>query len=127
MLFDGTPAPVTFDFAKYGIPLYADEEDVYLPLELLSTMFTDVACNYVLWNGESVLKPKLSIDGFERMPLEWYESNYMRNLLTGKKQRKEDVILEDYAELCFTLDYFYKKAWMPRWMTFRNWHPSKTG
>ena len=107
MLFDGTPAPVTFDFAKYGIPLYADEEDVYLPLELLSTMFTDVACSYVLWNGESVLKPKLSIDGFERMPLEWYESNYMRDLLTGKKQRKEDVIREDYAELCFTLDYFY--------------------
>jgi len=107
MVFDDPPAPVTFDFAKYGIPVYADEEDVYLPLELLSTMFTDVACNYVLWNGESVLKPVMNIDEFTQMPLEWYESRYMRTLLTGKRQRKEDVIREDYAELCFTLDYFY--------------------
>ena len=107
MVFDGPPAPVTFDFARYGIPLYADEEDVYLPLEMLSTMFTDVACNYVLWNGESVLKPGMNIDSLNLMPLEWYESRYMRDLLTGKRQRKEDVIHEDYAELCFTLDYFY--------------------
>ncbi|MBO7663255.1 MAG: hypothetical protein J6U01_07775, partial [Clostridia bacterium] len=107
MVFDGPPAAVTFDFAKYGIPVYADEEDVYLPLELLSTMFTDVACNYVLWNGESVLKPVMNLDEFTMMPLEWYESRYMRTLLTGKRQRKEDVIREDYAELCFTLDYFY--------------------
>ena len=101
------PAPVTFDFAKYGIPLYADEEDVYLPLELLSTMFTDVACNYVLWNGESVLKPVMDIGEISLMPLGWYESRYMRALLTGKSRRKEDVIREDYAELCFTLDHFF--------------------
>ena len=31
----------------------------------------------------------------------------MRSLLTGKRQPEEDVIREDYAELCFTLDYFY--------------------
>ena len=98
---------MTFDFAKYGIPLYADEEDVYLPLELLSTMFTDVACNYVLWNGESVLKPVMDIGEISLMPLGWYESRYMRALLTGKSRRKEDVIREDYAELCFTLDHFF--------------------
>ena len=107
MVFEGPPAPVTFDFAKYGIPLYADEEDVYLPLELLSTMFTDVACNFVLWNGESVLKPVMDIEKISMMPPGWYESRYMRALLTGKSRRKEDVIREDYAELCFTLDYFF--------------------
>ncbi len=105
--FDDPPAPVTFDFAKYGIAVYADEEDVYLPLELLSVMFTDIACNYVLWNGESVLKPVLDIETLTSIPGEWYESKYMRGLLAGKKQREEDVIREDYAELCFTLDYFY--------------------
>ena len=107
MVFEGPPAPVTFDFAKYGIPLYADEEDVYLPLELLSTMFTDVACNFVLWNGESVLKPVMDIESISLMPPGWYESRYMRALLSGKSRRKEDVIREDYAELCFTLDYFF--------------------
>ncbi|MER1992551.1 MAG: S41 family peptidase, partial [Eubacteriales bacterium] len=107
IVFEGPPAPVTFDFAKYGIPLYADEEDVYLPLELLSTMFTDVACNFVLWNGESVLKPVMNIESISLMPPGWYESRYMRALLTGKSRRKEDVIREDYAELCFTLDHFF--------------------
>lgn len=107
IVFEGPPAPVTFDFAKYGIPLYADEEDVYLPLELLSTMFTDVACNFVLWNGESVLKPVMTIENISLMPSGWYESRYMRALLTGKNRRKEDVIREDYAELCFTLDHFF--------------------
>lgn len=107
IVFEGPPVPVTFDFAKYGIPLYADEEDVYLPLELLSTMFTDVACNFVLWNGESVLKPVMDIENISLMPSGWYESRYMRALLTGKSRRKEDVIREDYAELCFTLDHFF--------------------
>ncbi|MER2056539.1 MAG: S41 family peptidase, partial [Clostridia bacterium] len=84
-----------------------DEEDVYLPLELLSVMFTDIACNYVLWNGETVLKPKIDTETLGTVPVEWYESKYMIGLLTGKRQREEDVIREDYAELCFTLDYLY--------------------
>ena len=45
IVFDDQPAAVTFDFAKYGIPIYADADDVYLPLALLSTMFVDVAMN----------------------------------------------------------------------------------
>jgi len=107
VVFEGPPAAVTFDFAKYGIPVYADEEDVYLPLELLSTMFADVACNNVLWNGESVLKRPENLNPLNWKPSEWYESSYMGALLAGKNQREEDVIREDYAELCFTLDYFY--------------------
>ena len=106
-LFDDPPVPVIFDFTNYGIPIYADEEDVYLPLELLSTMFTDIACNHVLWNGESVLKPVLDLDTLGLVPLKWYESKYMRSLLTGTRKRAEDVIREDYAELCFTMDYFF--------------------
>ena len=107
MVFDDPPAPVTFDFAKYGIQVYADGDDVYLPLELLSTMFTDVGCNHVLWNGESVLKPVLDINTLGVTPLEWYESKYIGSLLTGNRKREEDVIREDYAELCFILDYFF--------------------
>ncbi len=107
VVFDDPPTPVTFDFSKYGIAVYADGEDVYLPLELLSTMFTDVGCNHVLWNGVSVLKQVLDINTLGMPPMEWYESRSMRALLTGEKQREEDIIREDYAELCFTLDYFF--------------------
>ena len=107
IVFDEAPAAVTFDFAKYGIPIYADVDDVYLPLALLSTMFVDVAMNYVLWNGEKVLRPTLDINSLGGLPAEWYEGELMKALLTGEKQREEDVIREDYAELCFTLDYFF--------------------
>jgi len=31
----------------------------------------------------------------------------MRALLSGDRKREEDVIREDYAELCFNLDYFF--------------------
>ena len=107
IVFDDPPAAVTFDFAKYGIRIYADADDVYLPLALLSTMFVDVAMNYVLWNGEKVLKSVLDINALGTLPAEWYEGEHMRALLTGEKQREEDVIREDYAELCFTMDYFF--------------------
>ena len=53
------------------------------------------------------MKQVLDINTIGMMPLEWYESKYMRALLTGKSRRKEDVIREDYAELCFTLDHFF--------------------
>ncbi len=43
LVFDDAPNPVVFDLAKYGIAVYADKDDVYLPLALLSTMFADVA------------------------------------------------------------------------------------
>ena len=107
VVFDGPPDAVTFDFARYGIAVYADGEDVYLPLALLSTMFTDVACNHVLWNGESVLLPAMEASSIMDVPVEWYESGHMRSLLTGGRKREADVIFEDYAELCFCLDYFY--------------------
>ena len=107
IVYDDPPAAVTFDFAKYGIRIYADADDVYLPLALLSTMFVDVAMNYVLWNGEKVLKPALDINALGMLPAEFFEGEHMRALLAGEKQREEDVIREDYAELCFTMDYFF--------------------
>ncbi len=107
VMFDDQPTAVTFDFAKYGIGVYADADDVYLPLAMLSTMFVDVAMNYVLWNGEKVLRPALDINALGFLPAEWFEGEHMKALLTGEKQREEDVIREDYAELCFTLDYFF--------------------
>ena len=107
IVFDDPPTAVTFDFAKYGIRVYADEDDVYLPLALLSTMFVDVALNHVMWNGDKVLKPVLDLNTIGLLPAGFYEGEHMRALLTGEKQREEDVIREDYAELCFTMDYFF--------------------
>ena len=107
VVFEGSPRAVTFDFGKYGIALYADKEDVYLPLSLLSTLFTDTAFNYVVYSGEKIFKVAADVNTITSMPAGYYESEQMRALLTGRAQREEDVIRRSYAELCFILGCLY--------------------
>ncbi len=107
LVFTDDPAAVVFHFANYGIRIYADADDVYLPLGLLSTMFTDLANNYVLFNGETVFRPTVSVENFTGVPAGYYDSEPMKALLNGETQRAEDEIRESYGELCFILDYFF--------------------
>ena len=107
LVFDDAPNPVVFDFARYGIAIYADEDDVYLPLALLSTLFTDVALNYVIFNGETVFRPVLDLNNLTGLPDGYYESSRMKALMTGEAQRQEDEIDESYGELCFIMDYLF--------------------
>lgn len=107
LVFDDAPNPVVFDLAKYGITVYADKDDVYLPLALLSTMFADIAINYVIYNGETVFRPILDINNLSGLPGGYYESGKMKALMTGEAQRQEDEINESYGELCFFMDYLF--------------------
>ncbi len=107
LLFDEAPQTVVFDFGKYGISFHAEADDVYLPLSLLSTMFCDVAVNYVIYNGENIIHPVIDINALAGLPAGYYESPRMQELFTGKAKREEDEIREGYAELCFVLDYFF--------------------
>ena len=107
LVFDDPPAAVVFNFARYGIRIYADAEDVYLPLGLLSTMFTDVAVNYVSYNGETVFRPVIEVETITSMPQGFYEGKRISALLDGTEKRAEDEIRESYGELCFILDYFF--------------------
>ena len=107
LVFDDAPNTVIFDFAKYGIALYADENDVYLPFSLLSTMFTDLAVNYAVYNGETVFVPVLDMSNLTGLPEGFYDGERMRALLNGQEKRAEDEINENYGELCFILDYFF--------------------
>ncbi len=107
LVFEDAPNTVIFDFAKYGIAIYADENDVYLPLALLSTMFTDIAVNYVIYNGETVFVPVLDMSNLTGLPEGFYKAERMQALLKGGEKRAEDEIAENYGELCFILDYFF--------------------
>ena len=104
LFFDDEPNAVLFDFAKYGIRIHADAEDVYLPLSMLSSLFIDSSYNYLLYNGEKVFKPELNLENIAALPAGYYESERMRALLNGEAQREEDEIRESYGELCFLLD-----------------------
>ncbi|MBP3873268.1 MAG: hypothetical protein J6E32_06065 [Lachnospiraceae bacterium] len=102
--FEKEAAPVTLDFAKYGIQVYADDSDIYLPVSTLSNIMTDIATNYVVYNGENLYIQRISLDG--STPDGMYESERLKAELQGEK-RPEDLAKQCYADLCFNIDYFF--------------------
>lgn len=102
--YEGEATPVTIDLAKYGIKLYSDQNDVYLPVSTLSNVMTDIATHHAFYNGENLYLQRLSLDGSGVDGL--YKSEMMRAQINGEK-RPEDIIKQCYADLCLNFDYFY--------------------
>ena len=102
--FEGEPEEVTLDFAKYGIRIYADEEDIYLPVSTLSNIMTDIATNHILYNGEKLYVQRMSID--ENSMEGFYDSEAFRRKIDGEL-RPDDMVKQCYADLCFNFDYFF--------------------
>ncbi len=102
--YEGAPASVTLDFAKYGVRLYADADDVYLPVSLLCNIMTDIATNQLVYNGETLYKKRIDLEGNGIDG--YYNSPMLRAELAGQP-RPADIVRESYAELCFTIDHFF--------------------
>ena len=102
--YEGEPAPITFDFAKYGIRIHSDGEDVYLPISILSNMMTDIATNHLRYDGKALYlrRVELSVDPNDSILM----NETMLARLKGE-ERPADIIAECYADLCFTFDYFF--------------------
>ena len=107
LVYDEPASPVTFDFAKYGIVLYADREDVYLPLAVISAMLEDMSLNLLAFNGEKAFKYSGNMNNINTFSPGYYEGEKIMALVNGEAQRAEDQIRESYAELCFFADYLY--------------------
>ena len=103
----GEPKPVTFDFAKYGIDIYADKDDVYFPQALLTDMMEEESLNLLLYDGEKLQKCSINMENLYTLADGYFESEYMKQMLNGETPRSADLIRESYAELCFVMDYFY--------------------
>ena len=102
--FDKEASPVTLDFAKYGIRVYADEDDIYLPVSTLSNIMTDIAANHIVYNGENLYAQRMSLDG--STPEGLYGTETLKAQLQGQK-RPADLAKQCYADLCFNIDYFF--------------------
>ena len=103
--YEGEPASTTFDFAKYGMRIYADDQDVYLPYSVLSNMFTDIATNHLRYDGQSVYIRRADMAASE-LEDSILLNDQMKAWLAGEP-RPADVISQCYAELCFNIDYFF--------------------
>ena len=102
--FEKEAVPVTLDFSKYGIRIYADENDIYLPVSTLSNIMTDIATNHMAYNGENLYVQRMSLDG--SAPEGLYQSDILKAELEGQ-ERPEDIVAQSYADLCFNIDYFF--------------------
>ena len=102
--YEGEAEPVTIDFAGYGIKLYCDESDLYLPVSTLSNLMTDIATNHILYNGENLYEERLSLTGDLIDGL--FESDVIQAQIRGE-DRPEDIIKQCYADLCLTFDFFF--------------------
>ena len=102
--FEGDPKPVELDFAKYGIRLYADQDDIYLPVSAMTNMMTDIATNHLLYNGEKLYAQRLDLEG--KTPDGYWSSERLQAEMQGQ-ERPEDLVRECYADLCFTFDNFF--------------------
>ena len=97
------PQSVTLDFAAYGIALYVDEDDIYLPVSVLTNLIGSTG-GLLLYNGEN-LYAKL-FDSSYSFAEQYYTSGWLKEELQGQA-RLDDLIRECYAELCFNFDTFY--------------------
>ena len=102
--FEGDPKPVELDFAGYGIKLYADQDDIYLPVSMMSNMMTDIATNHLLYNGEKLYALRVDLEG--KSPDGYWASAQLQAEMQGQ-ERPEDLVRQCYADLCFTFDNFF--------------------
>lgn len=100
--YEGEPAPITFDFAKYGMKIYTDGEEVWLPISVLSNMMTDIATNHLRFDGKNLHLAHMTANAEDPVLL----SDTLTAVLNGQ-ERPADLIAQCYADLCFDFDYFF--------------------
>ncbi len=102
--YEGESTPVTFDLKEYGLKMYADDQDVYMSLSLLSSMMSDIATWHTLWNGNEAYLCKFMLEGEAG---EDFSNTFSIWKKTRLGRRPQDIAEETYQELCFVLDHFF--------------------
>ena len=100
MEFTPAAASVTFDLKKYGIDLRGDGQMVYVPLNTLSDMYSNLYGKHVFFNGEKII-----LTDFETTPVTLDEAFFMKPYQAT--ERPADLAAYSYGELCFAIDHFY--------------------
>ncbi len=94
-------APTEFDFSKYDIDLFGEEDAVYFPFALISDMYSDLFIRHSGFNGEKVVMNFINI----YMLLSVVDPDYPQGLFSPERQ--PDLADFTYKELCFVMDHFY--------------------
>ena len=74
-----------------------------LPISILSNMMTDIATNYLRYDGKDLYLNRIDLTGASDSIL----LNENMKAWMGGKDIPEDLSKQKYADLCFTFDYFF--------------------
>ena len=97
-------APTSFDFRKYDIDLFGEEDAVYFPFALISDMYSDLFLHHSGFNGKKVVMNFRNSD----MLLSVVDPDYPSGLFSlVYPERPADLADFTYNELCFVMDHFY--------------------
>ena len=106
---DTAPEEKTMDFASYGIPLYAYEDDILLPVQTASNLFQGPTMLTCFYNGETIYFINPNNMNFETSGVtcqEDYLNKTIRYFFPNGKRSEEEAKLS-YHELCFFIDNYY--------------------
>ncbi len=90
--------PVTFSPGEYGIDLVHQDDEYYVPLQLISDLILSAYRANVLYNKEAVC---VAIVG----GVDYFDDKYY--ISDAPAERSDDLIAFNYKELCFALDALY--------------------
>ena len=94
------PGEVTIDLGAYGIDILEEDGKVYLPLTVITAMFSTTYNNAVYMDGDIYF-----VHTFD--PESYYDNEVDQSPLVQSLTRTQEEALFNYNTLCFFFDYFY--------------------
>ena len=96
--------PVTIDLDKYGIVPRGDDDGMWIPIQTLSSIFSNLHYHYISYNGETVY-----VNNDNHLPAMGARDPEFTKPILAEAERPDDMIQFDYAQLCLAFDVFYGK------------------
>lgn len=102
-----TPQVKTIDLKNYNIETYRGNDDVYVPLQLISNLSSDVHLFCITYNGKNLYEIDYSgqLSNSESRLETYYGDSYLEPLISDE-ERKDDMIDFSYNLLCLEIDNF---------------------
>lgn len=100
----------TFNLAKYGFKVYGSYDDVFVPLCILSNIFSSLRYDRYFYNGKAVYQTTSNDETYydsSKGYVSFYESDWYTDSNGNLKERSKALIDYSYNLLCFTHDYLY--------------------
>lgn len=100
--------PLTFDLSKYGMKIYGGIDDAYVPLVVMSQIFSNFADYWLIYNGKDLYMRNPDGSGVDGSVYHsFFKSPWFIDENGNIISRPKELVELNYNLLCFTHDYLY--------------------